>query len=188
VQSPPHKTWTRYLLPSHAHQDISHVSWEPLQKDLRWLRWNFACVCAPDFPHPKTFWFNQPSPTPCPWCNTYHNQSVHGRLTCPSLSHPFVQAWLQAWGSQKGLSQAWRVQARPRDLFLLGKLVIPTSLHETLRDKLGARAARACIRFFQRSILQILPPLVPSYSATQKAAFRKRPNPWSMNDWLAPPP
>ena len=187
LQSPPHKTWTRYLLPSHLHQGISHASWGPLRQDLRWLRWNFGCVCAPGFPHPKTFWFNEPSPTPCPWCHTHHNQSVHGMLTCPSPSQPFVQAWLQSWGPHQGISQAWRAQASLRERFLLGKLVIPTSLHETLRDSLGARSAKSSIRHFQRSILRLLPPLIPPYTPAQKATFNKRPNPWSMNDWLPPP-
>ena len=155
-------------------------------------------VCVPpDFHIPRPFgsmsqlpphvWFNEPSPTPCPWCHTHHNQSVHGMLTCPSPSQPFVQAWLQSWGPNQGISQAWRAQASPRERFLLGKLVIPTSLHETLRDSLGARPAKSSIRHFQRSILRLLPPLIPSYTPAQKATFNKRPNPWSMNDWLPPP-
>ena len=187
LQSLPHKTWTRYLLPSHRHEDISHASWAPLQKDLRWLRWNFGCVCAPGFPHPRTFWFNEPSATPCPWCHSHHNQSVHGVLTCPSTANPFVQAWLQSWGPHQGISQAWRAQASPRDRFLLGKLVIPISLHDTLRDHLGPRPAKASIRHFQLTILRFLPPLLPTYTPSQKATFRKRPNPWSMEDWLPPP-
>lgn len=185
LQSPPHKTWTRYALPAHKHESISHASWDPLRRDLRWLRWNFACVCAPGFPHPKTYWFNEPSPTPCPWCATHHNQSVHGALTCACPANPFVAAWLQSWGPQKGICHSWWTQAGPRDRYLLGKLVIPCSLHERLRDLLGARAAKASIRHFQNTILRLLPPLLPSYTTAQKASFRKRPNPWIMTDWLS---
>lgn len=187
LQFPPHKTWTRYLLPSHLHSDISHVSWKPLQQNLAWIRWNFGCVSAPGFSHPKGYWFDEPSRHPCTWCNTRHHQSVHGMLTCPDPSQPLVQAWLQSWGPYQGTSQAWRAQACPRDRFLLGKLVIPSSLHDFLRGKLGPRKAKSAIHLFQASILGRLNPILPTFSPAQKANFRKRPNPWSMDDWLLPP-
>ena len=75
----------------------------------------------------------------------------------------------------------------PRDRYLLGKLVIPISLHEFLKEHIGARAAKRSIHTFQTHILHLLPPLLPSFSSAQKASFRKRPNPWSMEDWLPPP-
>jgi hypothetical protein len=186
LQSTPHKTWTRYLLPTHTHADISHVSWKPLQRNLAWLRWNFGCVAAPGFPHPKGYWFDEPSRHPCTWCNTHHHQSVHGMLTCPNPSQPLVHAWLQSWGPHQGISQSWRSQASARDRFLLGKLVIPTSLHQFLRTKLGIRRAKTSIHHFQSSILQNLLPLLPAYTPTQRANFRKRPNPWAQDDWLPP--
>ena len=187
LQSPPHKTWTRHLLPTHQHESISPISWIPLRKDLKWLRWNLGCVCAPGFSHPKGYWFNEPSPNQCQWCLTTHNQSVHGMLACPAPSNPLVGAWVQAWGAHRGISQQWRAQASPRDIFLLGKLVIPTSLHGALKDSLGARSAKASIHTFQRNILQLLQPLLPTFTPAQKAAFKKRPNPWDMSDWLPPP-
>ena len=92
-----------------------------------------------------------------------HHQSVHGLLTCPSPSQPFVQAWLQAWGAHQGLTQQWRSQCSQRDRYLLGKLVIPTSLHELLKDALGPRSATKAIKRFQPSVLPLLLPLLPTF-------------------------
>ena len=87
---------------------------------------------------------------------------------CPT--HPLHQAWLSAWPSPQGIS-TWYATTTPRDKFLIGKLVIPNSLHAHLSRTQGPHPALAQIRRFQRAILPIisatlnslspLPPMAP---------------------------
>ena len=183
LQAPPHKTWVRGLRPQHAQADIHPLSWKPLTK-TGWLAWLFGAKSVKGYAHPSSYWRNQPSPSPCRYCTTFHNASVHGHIgLCPSLDNPLVDAWLQSWGPHFPLISSWRQHAQPRDRFLLGKLVLPNSLVAYLRNAMGPRAANMCIRHFQSHILPCITAVLPSWLPEEKVTFKRRLSAYCPEGW-----
>ena len=184
LQSPPHKTWIRDLTPHHSQCDIHPWSWKPVTR-AGWLPWLFGSKSIKGYAHPSTYWRNQSSPTPCPYCSQFHNASVHGVIglcQCPE-AHPLVQAWLQGWGPHQHLVASWRLRANPRDRFLLGKLVFPDSLITHLKEMLGARIARSAVARFHRTVLPLLHAVLPHWSPEERRTFKRKLNPYDPMGW-----
>ena len=188
----PHKTWTKHYIPSHKQDGIWTGSFRPLKKRFRiWFKWLYACKWADGFDSYFTYWYPPDSPQHqrsqklCRTCLQKHNLSIHGYLAFCSTSHPIVNTWLQSWPPllQSTIAR-WRETASAREKFLLGKLTIPLSLYQCLREQLkSGRLTRKNIIVFQDTIAtklnSLLPP--PTYGD-------KRPNPFDPTHWYRPPP
>ena len=100
---------------------------------------------------------------------------VHGSLAFCTPTHPLVAAWLSTWRvTSQSLVKDWRCQARERDRFLLGKLLIPQSLHEHLVKHVKSKEAKRNIRMFQSNIVPILDEILhptPSPGMKRKNLF-----------------
>jgi len=78
----------------------------------------------------------------------------------------------------------WRDQAKERNRFLLGKLVIPQNLYEYLVQNFKSRESKRMIRIFQSNIANILDEkLHPN-----PAPGLKRRNPFIEEHWKKPIP
>ena len=176
-----HKTWIRRLVPTHSHADIHPITWR-LSRRFRLWRWTLGLQWGPGFQDARTFWRNTPSPTPCPYCGTFHNQSVHGHLgLCDSPANPLVQAFQAAWQTLSSYATAWRYTASARDRFLLGKLAVPYTLFLHLQAALGPQTYRVITTFYR-----ICPGLLrPHHQAPYQArpTRRLRLNPYVETDW-----
>ena len=183
-QRPPHKTWVRSHTPSHSQSDIHPWSWKPLVRP-GWLPWLFGAKSVKGFAHPSTYWRNQGSTTPCPYCASHHNCSIHGSigLCGATAQNPFVHAWLLAWETHMPLMSTWRNGASQRDRFLLGKLVLPNSLVATLKATLGPRVARTAATTFHRRILPLLTALLPQWSPEERCAFKRKLSAFEPGGW-----
>jgi ribonuclease HI len=157
---PPHKTWTKSLIPTHSHSDIHQISWTPVTRSfspLPWLKWLLGLRNCNGFMSNETFWPEQNKKEGmCPTCQTKHNLSVHGFLSYCSALHPLVKHWLDAWGAYTPLATTWRNARNERDSHLTGKLCIPISLHDFLVAQVGKRVARSAIRSFQTKVISPL--------------------------------
>ena len=104
---------------------------------------------------------------------------MHGVLgLCPDTENPLVKAWLKAWGAQENVVAAWRRNACARDRFLLGKMVLPTSLVHCLREKCGPTLAKRSVHLFQKCALSLLDAVLTRWSPEERMSFKQRLNPY----------
>ena len=184
VVGPPNKTWAGVFTPQHTQANIHHISWRPLhQLQMSWIRWLFACVIAEGYDYPTSFWKFPPPPskTTCKACKGRHNMSVHGHLAF-CTDHPLQLAWFEAWGPLAHEARGWVATATLRDKFLVGKVVIPTSLYLYLVGAVGRDEARRGIVQFQGKILGLLCAVLPKIQPLHSRPS-KRPNPYHQEDW-----
>ena len=181
--TPPHKTWTRGLIPHHTPDGIHSISWRKYHSGA-WFRWLQGLQQAPGYEDARSFWRAQASRRPCHHCGTCHNQSVHRHLAfCTSFSNPLLQAWFKPWAVHRHLVSQWRHNASHRDRMLTGKLAVPTTLMYTLQHHLGHKRARLAVLAWQRHVITELRGLLPRFHAG-KGHPRRRPSPWEEDDWL----
>jgi ribonuclease HI len=154
VQCPPHKTWTHQAIPTHAHVGIHPSSFRPLRwKRAAWYKWVFALQWRPGFDAYTKFW-NQSVPLrACTWCGNRHNQSVHGFMAF-CKPHPLHQAWLTAWSNHPFVLD-WLLNSSMADQWLVGKAVVPQTLHASLSQQMSTKSLHSLLAKFHRSF----PPL-----------------------------
>ena len=192
VQSP-HKSWARALIPHHANIGIHPISWKPLKTDPhRWLRWLFGLVDSPGFASHYTFWQELVSATRCAICLTFHNRSVAGTVAF-CMGSPLCTAWESAWGPWRDLVCQWRTLAQKRDRWMVGKVVVPSSLWDFLRNSLGNMLARNAVLHWQSKVILSLNAALPK-SEVSHIQGDTRLNCWEMEGWFCwdeerkPPP
>ena len=87
VLSPPHKSWTHNLIPSHSQENFHPSSWKPLRHHrLAWHKWLFGLQSRVGFSHYASFWRDDP---PVPGAHTaVHHMTSACTGTCPSAPCP----------------------------------------------------------------------------------------------------
>ena len=144
------------------------------------------CIC-PGFPPPQNILAQYPLYLAFPALPCLPQPITPWPTDLPLLLQSPCQSVVASMGTPPTEGPSMARASPPRDLFLLGKLVIPNSLQEALNDHLGSRNAKRSISHFQHHILDHLFLHIPLFSPAARNTFRKRPNPWTMTDWISPP-
>jgi hypothetical protein len=182
----PHKVWAKHTTPQHSPLDIHPVSWRPIHRS-GWFKWLLGAQSGPGYDAPQSFWYNRRAPRPCPFCRSTHNQAVHGHISfCQDKENPAVSLWLQCWTPHAEVLWSYRCQASPRDRFLLGKLVIPTTLYTWLADALGRPAMRKAVDRFHRHAPSIMKSLLHPPGSYKSITIRRL-HPYHPEGWENPP-
>ena len=162
------------------------ASFKPLQQRFTpWFKFIHGLVASHGYAHPASYWNNTMASTPCPTCATMHNQSVHGFISYCSLEHPLRAAYMRSWGKQAPFVKTWLATAVARDVFLIGKLVIPARLYAALSSSLGRAGARNATQKFQSTAMAEMLAALPKWDPDANVASKKRQRPFpnTQGDW-----